>query len=627
MCGIVGILSRDLNEFVDQGLIREMNGRMFHRGPDESGTYFMGNIGLGHRRLSIIDVKSGHQPMTDPESGKVIVYNGEVYNFKDLRGELASRGHRFTTNCDTEVVMKLADFDHFDWVERLNGMFALALWSERARVLLLVRDRLGVKPLYWCDTGRQIIFASEIKPLLSHPSVRTQINERKVPEFLAFRHLAGEETLFRGIRKMTPGTVLRWRPPYYKMECIRFWREGKDASARDPVDKRAPLADQFLSLFRDSVERRLVSDVPVGTYNSGGVDSSLVTAVVRGLKRDDLHTFSVGFEERNCDETAYSDVVSKKYRTIHHSLVVDSRQFAAELPRTIWFHEEPITHPHTVQIRLLSRLAKQYVTVVLTGEGADEVFGGYPRYNLLKVHPFISPLLRGRTAALESAASRCGFRRVLKLLDSSSMSAEEAILHNSRFTPLADIGRAMNYEGNLDVRKGLCAGAGSLLERVLYYDQRTYLSSLLNRLDKMSMAASIEGRVPFLDYRLVEWSYKLDPRLKIRGWTNKWLVKKAAERYLPREIVYRKKFGFDVPVAAWLRSEDGLGRYLALLTDTAFKRRQYFNPRGIAELIHEHRRGADHTEVLWGLVNFELWCRTFFEPEEIPDVTLVQKPF
>lgn len=621
MCGIVGILNRDSHHRVDQLALDRMTDIMSYRGPDERGTYVDANLGFGHRRLSIIDLASGQQPMVDSVRGRTIVFNGEIYNYRSLRDTALSKGGiTLHTSSDTEVLLQLADPGRLDWIEQLNGMFAFAVWDKHSRTLFLARDRLGVKPLYYADTGSSFVFASEIKSLLLFPGVRRQINEEKIGEYLAFRSVAGDETLFKGIKQLPAGHVMVLSPREYQPRIERFWREGIDNSAGNYADANKPLSDQFMDIFKDAVSSRLVSDVPVGTFNSGGVDSSLVTAVVRSFKADELHTFSVGFEEGTHDESRFAAIVSERYKTNHHALIVNQEDYSRQLEDTIYHLEEPINHPHTVQLLLLSKLARQYVTVVLTGEGSDEVFGGYPRYNIVKVGQILRLAPDFAIGWLTKALGRSGDQRMAKLSRSLGLASTDQAVVNSMFATASDIGRV--YAGEVDLRSRRqkfserFIDPGDDLGRVLYYDQRTYLPSLLARLDKVSMAASIEARVPFLDYRLVEWSYKLSSRFKIRRFVNKWIVKKAAEQWLPDEIVYRKKFGFDVPLGQWLRNGKTLGRYLDVLTDSTYRQRGYFRPQAVEALIKEHlTNAADHTEVLWGLLGFELWCRRFLDAQ------------
>jgi asparagine synthase (glutamine-hydrolysing) len=617
MCGIVGILNRDIHEPVDQALLKRMTDMMVYRGPSERGTYISGNLGLGHRRLSIIDLASGQQPMIDKERGRVISYNGEIYNYRSIRETiLAGKGVQCHTSSDTEVLLQLADLDKFEWLESLNGMFAFAVWEEKAKRLLLARDRLGVKPLYYIDLGVSFIFASEIKPLLIFPGVERRVNDKKVLEYLAFRNIVGEETLFDGIRQLPPGHVIVCEPSSYRLRVERYWREGLGHQLDEHLGRAKATDEQFVDIFSDAVKSRLVSDVPVGTFNSGGVDSSLVTAVVRSFKSDELHTFSVGFEEGSHDESRYAAIIARRCETKHHTLLVKQDEYSRELGKTLWHLEEPINHPHTVQIRLLSQLAKEFVTVVLTGEGADEVFGGYPRYKIIKASSVMQWAPSAIVGPMANLLGRAGARRLSKIAASFGIDETDQAIFNSLCIPAQDIPRIIVERLDVQSRKRIYEQSllrvPGQIDRLLHFEQRTYLSSLLTRLDKM--AASIEARVPFLDFRLVEWSYGIPSRDKIRRFGNKWIVKKAAERWLPHEIIYRRKFGFDVPIGQWLKDAKGLGAQLDILRDITFKQRGYFDHKLVETLIREHTKSElDHTEVLWGLLGFEMWCRLFID--------------
>jgi asparagine synthase (glutamine-hydrolysing) len=619
MCGIVGILNRDMQRPIDREILEKMTDMMSYRGPDERGIYIRGHIGLGHRRLSIIDLASGQQPMVDPERARVISYNGEIYNYRAIRDSaLIRKGAKLHTSSDTEILLQLANLDCLKWLESLNGMFAFAVWEEKAKRLLLARDRLGVKPLYYVDLGSSLIFASEIKPLLIFPGVQRQVNESKITEYLAFRSIAGEETFFQGVKQLPPGHVMILEPNAYRPKIKRFWREGIDGTASTYAGTDRAHEEQFMDIFSDAVKSRLVSDVPVGTFNSGGVDSSLVTAVVRSFKADELHTFSVGFEESSHDESRYASIVSKRYNTNHHALVINQEDYSKEISKTIWHLEEPINHPHTVQILLLSRLAREFVTVVLTGEGADEVFGGYPRYKVVKLGELMKLAPAFAAKGLANILGHIGGRRIAKLARSLGKDKTEQAVINSMFVPTCDVRRVfqegIDFQSRRDMYDNPFISTGDSINTLLYYEQRTYLPSLLTRLDRTSMGASIEARVPFLDYRLVEWSYKLNSNLKIRNFVNKWIVKKAAEQWLPQEIIHRKKFGFDVPVGQWLKNKKALGAHLDLLRDTTFRKRGHFDAKAVLALIDEHLRGdSDHTEILWGLLGFEIWCRLFID--------------
>lgn len=618
MCGIVGILNRDRQMSVDIDLLNRMSKMISHRGPDDSGTYIKGHIGLGHRRLSIIDLATGHQPMVDELRGRVIVYNGEIYNYKTLKKELTSKGVQFHTNSDTEVLLNLVDTSDTRWLECLNGMFAFAFWEEKTKTLFLARDRLGIKPLYYVDLGDTFLFSSEIKPLLLYPNVIREVNESKIPEYLAFRSIAGTETMFKNIHQVPPGHAMILKHNSYTPEIVQYWSEGLKNDISTYVDSKLPFTEQFNELLVKSVKHRLISDVPLGTYNSGGVDSSLVTAIVKSLREGKLHTFSVGFEESSYDESKYAQIVAKQVHSTHHELVINEEDYIKALHETLWHLEEPINHPHTVQLLCLSKFTKEFVTVVLTGEGADELFAGYPRYNIPRICNLLRILPKFVLGLLKPLLKSLNYRRLTKLLEFINEDETALAIQNSRYVPKCDFQQIISREMEFPIRHAIydqaVLKANNIIEKLLYYDQRAYLPSLLTRLDKMSMAASVEARVPFLDYRLIEWSYLIPTNLKLRALTNKWIVKKTAKQWLPNEIVHRKKVGFGVPIGKWLRNKKGLGMYLDILTDKSAKERGYYDVKALNCLISEHISGkVDHSEILWGLLNLELWQKEFID--------------
>jgi asparagine synthase (glutamine-hydrolysing) len=618
MCGIAGILNFDPEKGVDPHLVERMNARITHRGPNDCGYYFKGQIGLGHRRLSIIDLKAGNQPMISDNRSAVLVFNGEIYNYRELREDLTKRGVVFRTNSDTEVLLNLIETENPAWGERVNGMYAFAYWDERAKTLVLARDRLGIKPLYYVILADSVLFASEVKVLLAHPEVPRVVNLAKLAEQLMFWSLGGDETLFKGISQVPSGHMLIFSPGNKEPQVVSIWDEGRGTAVEDFVDADMSIPDQLQSLLYSSVQYRLISEVPLGTFNSGGVDSSLITAMVRSVHGGELHTFSVGFEEASYDERKHAKKVAKLLGTTHHTLVINEREYTAGLESAIWCLEEPLTHPHTVQLIELSRFAKKYVTVVLTGEGADELFGGYPRYKLPLLmqgcRPFYMP------DAMVSVLCRLKARKLIKIFEALEMNRDKelALIHNARPIPLSDYRRLALQNCRFTERlKTLRQGSQrfhSFLSRLLYLDQRTYLSALLKRLDKTSMSAGVEARVPFLDYRIIEWSYLIPDRDKIRGLTNKFVVKQVANSWLPTDIVNRKKVGFGVPVAEWLRNPKGLGGYLDILRENRSLDRSFADRKTVNMMITDHMSGRqDHSQILWGMLNLELWQRMFID--------------
>ena len=426
MCGITGLMYADHGRPCDPQIVTGMRDLVSYRGPDDAGIYVDGPVGLGHRRLSIIDLGGGHQPMTDADNRFWIVFNGEIYNFQPLRDALVAKGFRFRTNSDTEVILQLYAERGERCVEALNGMFAFAIWDTAKRSLFIARDRMGVKPLYYAETADAFVFGSEIKSLFASGLVSPRLREEALAEYMLFRQVAGSETLFAGVRSLPPGCWMTVRDGGVRIS--RYW------SPHPPAERPAITHDEALQqlseLLRDSVRLRLISDVPVGTFCSGGVDSSLVTAIAAQLKNDPINTFSVGFDDPDYDESAYARMVSARYRTIHHELRVGNVEYSELFPRMVWHNDEPLDFANSVHIYALSKLAKSHVTVVLTGEGSDELFAGYPRYripNLARQYGYIPAPLR------RALSSVTGDHRVRKLERFAAYSSEDALLYNSSY--------------------------------------------------------------------------------------------------------------------------------------------------------------------------------------------------
>ena len=619
MCGIAGILARHTRATDSWHVLARMSRTIGHRGPDGHGYFVSGPIGLAHRRLSIIDVVGGRQPMIDQERGHVFAYNGELYNFLSLRAELESRGSVFTTRSDTEVFLRLACSTSFDWLKRLNGMFAFALWAEGSRQLILGRDRLGIKPLFYAALPDEFVFASEIKALLQHPGVQRVANVDRVPEYLAFRSVTGTDTMFKGIHQVPPGHVLVVSQNDLSIKALPFW-PPEPLFPSEAAGSDAEIRDRIEFTLRDSVRRQIISDVPVGTFLSGGVDSSLITTFARSFEHDEqLHTFSVGFEEADYDESRFANVVASKIGATHHALVVTEKEYLGELERTVVQLDEPLNHAHTVQLQLLSRCAKSFVTVVLTGEGADELFGGYPRVHIPLLARRLSWLPEASVRMLCRAARLAGLRRAVKLLESAA-NEREAVVHGARFVPRHDLDLlypdgAPCASSRETVFADLSRTGLADLNRVLRFDQLTYLPSLLSRLDKTSMAAAVECRVPFLDNDVIDASLSVPSHLKVRvGRENKVVLKQIGAKYLPDDLVYRRKVGFGTPLTHWFRNPSGLGGYLELLAEPSARVAAYVDRRAVSRLVANHRGGkADHAEAIWGLLALELWHRHVLE--------------
>lgn len=612
MCGIVGIINRDRDRSCAEERLLAMRDQLVHRGPDDQGIYLDANLGLGHRRLSIIDLSSGHQPMMTEDSGLCVVFNGEIYNYKSLRVELEARGCMFRTNSDTEVLLHLYREYGDQGVERLNGIFAFAIWDKRHRKLFLARDHMGIKPLYFHDGPRAFVFASEIKSLFASGEVTARCNAEAVPEYFAFRQVAGERTLFQDIKSLLPGHCMT------VSGGVATTRQYWSPIASTPQPKRSlhDSVDQLDTLLTDAVKMQMMSDVPLGTFCSGGIDSSLVTAICAREAGRPIDTYSVGFHEPEYDETGYARMVSRQYATSHHELRLTKAEFAERLPAMIWHNDEPLNFPNSVLIYALSELAKQRVTVVLTGEGADELFAGYPRYYIPTLVARLQHLPVWMRRMLGVAIGGTGDHRLRKLASRLVQPMDDVLLYNAATL-------------DSDLLQELWPGAGtqtfkyrmsilqqfgeddSWLRRMSLLDQRTYLVSILNRQDKMSMAASIESRVPLLDHRLVEFANSLPDEHRQGNRQTKLVLKQVAERYLPREIIYRRKSGFGIPVAEWFRGEGGLGE-LIRLTLAEVNLAELGGHVDLEGKLREHLSGrVDHSDFLWSALNFALWKKAF----------------
>ncbi|HEX4824874.1 MAG TPA: asparagine synthase (glutamine-hydrolyzing) [Candidatus Polarisedimenticolaceae bacterium] len=611
MCGIVATFNKDRGRPVDPTRLAAMTEILRHRGPDQGAILVDGPIGLGHRRLSVLDLELGLQPMAGPSGATWIAYNGEVYNYREIRKELVSRGVRFKTTSDTEVVLASYEVFGLEFVDRLNGMFAFAILDQRNGSLVLGRDRLGIKPLYVWDGPETLIAASEIKAILLHPGAPNRPREEALAEYVAFRQLSGYRTMFDGIEAMTPGSLRVLGPDGSKV--IRYWSPGAVA---DPSVSTTPQrsATDFRSLIESSVEMQLVSDVPLGTFNSGGLDSSVVTALAKRHVPGILRSFSVGFAEESYDERPHARRLASHVGAVQEEIVGDPQEFARDLPLSIWHHDEPLNHANSVFIALLSRFAKEKVTVVLTGEGSDELFGGYPRYRLVRG---LEKIRRWGTGLERLVALPLVFSRGRKAdLIRSSLGRSDAHLlaDNARYTPDLDV-HAVCGGTALGERMSRAPNGRDLMTRLRVFEIETYLHNVLERMDKMTMSAGLEARVPFLDHRIVEFALRLPTPVLMPFLRNKAVVRDAAAALVPPTNVSRSKSGFGVPVGEWMRGNGSLSHLLEMLCEPRTLERGWWDRAALLRIVEEHRSGVDHSEVLWSLANCELWARLMLEGE------------
>jgi asparagine synthase (glutamine-hydrolysing) len=644
MCGIVGIaIPEPLGRAVDQASLIRMRESLTHRGPDGAGVMVDGGVGLAHRRLSIVDVAHGQQPMTSEDGRSTIVYNGEVYNHPTLQAELEGQGVHYRTHCDTESVLHLYERHGADFPRHCRGMFAIALWDRGTRTLTLARDRFGVKPLYYHHAADGTLsFASEIKALVAGGMVSPSLDQTALPDFLANHAPSGNETLFEGVRRLPAGHVLTWRDG--QVELRQFW----DLSYRrqthtPPLDDRAIVAE-YSRRLEEAVRLRLMADVPLGAFLSGGIDSAAITAIMSDLIDAPVRTFSVAFAEREANELAYARMVADRYRTDHREVVLSPDAFWNALPRLVYHEDEPLAHPSSVALYAVAELAAEHVKVVLTGEGSDETLAGYNRYRVTVANMALGGLwerivpdaLRSRIARTIGDAGQPGLRgKLARTFLARRANLDEMYFDNfAVFAPHRQA--ALLTPAAREATRGIdpyaayhaaydASDAPSMLGRLLYVDAKTYLHELLMKQDQMSMAASIESRVPFLDHPLVEFVAGLPDRAKLRGVTTKWMLREAMRDRLPAAILSRKKMGFPVPVGSWLRGE---WRFLLdeFVLSERVTRRGVFERAALRRLVEGHARGENHSERLWALITFELWSRIFLDGEDPASIAMHRAP-
>src|SRR2546427_1741369 len=632
MCGIVGIVKVNPQQTVDEARLKRMRDVLRHRGPDGAGLWIEGPVGLGHRRLAIVDVAGGHQPMTNEDETIWIVFNGEIYNHAKLRPELEARGHRYRTRSDTETILHLYEEEGESCTERLQGMFAFAIWDRARGRLLLARDRLGIKPLYFACTDRELLFASEIKAILAAGSIRPEFNEAILPEFLATRFVASEETVFRGIRKLLPGRTLSWSLAEGFRER-RSWRLPVEAD--DSPAGLQERAGEVRAQLEAAVKSHLMSDVPLGLFLSGGIDSSGLAALMAPMVKEPIRTFSVGFSEPEANELTYARLVARSVGAEHREVVISPEEFFNALPRLIWHEDEPIAFTSSVPLNFVSRLAQEHVKVVLTGEGADELFLGYPWY---RVSVWNERLGRPYWHLVPQTLREKVSRAIQRLPKPARRYAERSFLalnpgprglfyENFAVFPEALQRELIKDKGTLTARDPYSEELrcfeehpGGLLERMSHADLQTYLVELLMKQDQMSMAASVGSRVPYLDHELVEHVVSIPGQYKLQSWQTKVVLREALRDLVPREILTRKKMGFPVPVGRWFR-----GSFWQLVQEFVLGpralERGLFHPAFLRRVADEHRRGLrEHGDRLWLLVNLEVWQRIFLDGDDIAGV-------
>jgi asparagine synthase (glutamine-hydrolysing) len=633
MCGISGLVYTDPGHPVDRVLVRQLTTTMTHRGPDADGFFWGAGAALGHRRLSIIDLSTGDQPIYNEDGSRVVVFNGEIYNFREVRAELRGRGHRFATASDTEVIVHAWEEWGEGCVSRLRGMFAIALWDKRRRQLLLARDRVGKKPLYYVHDGDRLLFASELKALLRDPSVKRAVSLEALDDYLTFGAAPAPRTVYVGIQQLPPAHYLVWEDGRIRLQ--EYW----DLEYRTaPPRSEAAWLEEFESIFTEAVKLRMLADVPLGAFLSGGVDSTAVVAAMASQSPRPVTTTTITFADGAFNEAPHARAVARTLGTAHTEVQVEPRAVDI-LPNLVWHLDEPFADSSAVPTYYVARAARERVTVALSGDGGDEVFAGYEwRYGLNLIEARVrraipGPLRRrllGPLSTIWPKADR--LPRPLRwkfFLRNLSLEMEQAYFHDmSLFTPAdklallaPDFRQSLNgYDPFPAFRKYFERVRGHHpLNRILYVDLKTWLpNDILVKMDRMAMASSLEVRSPLLDHKVIEFAAGLPPDMKYRNGTSKYLLKRYTERRAPASVIHRPKMGFSIPLAAWLRGELRPTAEDLLLSDRALGR-GYFRPEHVRALWIRHQSGTrNHSHHLWALMILELWHRLFVDQVPAP---------
>ncbi len=627
MCGICGMFEHNQSKGVDLQTLRNMMEVLQHRGPDDEGWVLDDHVALGSRRLSIIDVAGGKQPMYNEDKSVAIVFNGEIYNYPELAARLRARGHVLKTRCDTEAIVHLYEDMGEDCVNELRGIFGFAIWDARRRRLFLARDQLGVKPLYYTEVNGALIFGSEIKAILQHPAVQARLDLQALSNYLSLKYVPSPQTMFQDICAVPPGNTLTCDADGIQIRPYWFLSFANNHNGHHTEEA---YAEQLEALLREAVRIQLMSDVPFGAFLSGGIDSSTIVALMSQFLNEPVKTFAVGFEGDGAEkdsELPYARLVAEKFHTDHHEILIRPEDLVGLAERVIWHLDQPIADDAALANYMVASLARRYVKMVLTGEGGDELFAGYARYAGERFAPFFQRVpLPARELALNASRHIPGQRGAKLALYAWSQPDEVSRYSNwfPLFNPdrkaalLSDAFKSAVGEMSANpifAEQLMRTDARDSLSRMLYVDTKLWLvDDLLARGDKMSMATSLEARVPLLDHKLVEFAATLPSRLKVHGLTRKYLLKKVSRQWLPPEIVYRKKKGFPVPLGLWFRGQ-ARAWIRDLLSPSTVARRGLFNPAYVNRLLDEHESGfANHGSLLWGLVSVELWHRVFIDP-------------
>ena len=621
MCGICGIYNAQSGEPVSAEILAHMTNSISHRGPDDSGSYVEGSLGLGFARLSIIDLSGGHQPMSNETGDIWLVFNGEIWNYKQLRKELLEKGHQFRTNSDTETIVHAYEEYGVDCIARLHGMFSFAIWDAPRRRLLLARDRAGKKPLDYTQVNGNLLFGSEIKSLLYHPDVKRKADTQALADFLSVRYVPGPATLFANIYKVLPGHWLLYENNTLREEC--YWDYTFGQTENRPVEEYMQGIRQHV---HRAVEERMIADVPVGTFLSGGIDSSIVTGIMSQLTNQPIQTFAVGFDEEGYSELPYAKLAAEHFGTEHHELIVKSSDLAAYWPLLTWHRDEPVSEPSDLGVYLISKLARKYVKVVLSGEGGDELFAGYPKYvvdwmaryyHILPIpirDSVITPLLDQLPYSMRKL--KIAARNLSQPVPQRWMSWFGIFNGQLKEKILSDFTKAsINIDSSRVFQRWLSTNPQrDNLSSMLYLDTKIWLpDNLLMKGDKMTMAASLEARMPLLDYQLTEYAASIPSNVKVKPFRAKYLFKRTFADFLPEAILTRKKMGFNVPTGMWFR-EGQRNLITQLLLSERARDRGYLNDVFVAKLLRDHLEGKTNYQAqLFTLASLELWFRVFID--------------
>jgi asparagine synthase (glutamine-hydrolysing) len=626
MCGIAGIYNFKSREAVSSSLLKAMTDALVHRGPDDEGFYASGPIGLGHRRLSIIDLEGGHQPLANEDETVWVVFNGEIYNFGELHEDLVKRGHTFKTRSDTEVIVHLYEEEGEKCFEKFRGMFAIAIWDARNRKLLLARDRVGKKPLFYFYNGSKIAFASELKAILEVPGVPREIDPEAVSDYFSFLYIPAPKSIFKNIRKVLPGHYL-----VASKDGIRETEYWDLSFNRLETCSEDQWCDRLLESYREAVRLRLMSEVPLGAFLSGGVDSSSVVALMAGLLDGPVTTCSIGFEEEEFNELGYAKEIAERFSTSHHEHVVHADAVGV-IDKLVWHYDEPFADSSAVPTYYVSKAAREHVTVALAGDGGDENFAGYRRYYFDQRENLVRGLLPARVrrpvfrtlAALYPKADwaprifrgKATFQNLARSPIEAYFRSVSAVQSEVKAELLhGDLRRHLRDYDSLDVLRAYYDKADTTdsLSRIQYVDIKTYLTDdILTKVDRASMANSLEVRAPLLDHKLMELAAIMPASIKLRARNGKYIFKKAMEKCLPQSILYRSKMGFAVPIARWFRSEI---KDLAHEVLSSRNCDTLLNTATVRRLWSEHQSGVrDRSTELWTLLMFHLWEREFMTP-------------